>query len=577
MAKWLDNYNESKVTLPEGFVGMGNNTKGRHYSPAWGGQFQNGGNLWNTDRTAWVDSIHNARKGDLNFVQRFFDQSAGSIQIPGQRGTSTHFMESGDNKAYPTVVQMPNGKLQYLNQNDKNAAWNYANKTGQFIKFPTDEQAAWYADNGYKKGTGVLKKHAMGGSIPGAVGFTYARTQDPAPSNGKYAKKTLASAENGMSFYQHGLDWKPKSISKNGSVIKDDRGQWAHPGEITEIGSNQITMKGVDYPVLGISDTGDTKLMQPDQNYKFKGKKVTEYPMAQDGILTTLGEIANKVKKGISNWGVKEYDDKKSFGDAYSAARKEGQAEFVFKGNKYSTKYKGTPEEQLNETGITDAQLQKRNIIQDQLAKNITPFGYDEASAIGSLFFKSTARKRMEDAAAKNKDLNSIYTAEELQRRLDAVNLYTGYPQKYGTFSVSKYKPTISKNKDDIYYSISNKHLLDNLRDKLEYDQSWNDQTKKYEFTNARFSDDVLKTKGLPKGTTKLVSGDATGVMGNYTTSLGRDDKGEYISYYDKWDLDPMDFGKPMEIYDRVYLKDLIGGYKDKVKKENGGWLNKYK
>ena len=99
MEKWLDNYNESKVTLPEGFVGMGNNIKGRNYSPAWGGQF------------------------------------------------------------------------------------------------------------------------AMGGSVPGAVGFTYARTQDPAPSNGPYAKKTKASAENGMSFYQHGLDWKPKSISKKGGWL----------------------------------------------------------------------------------------------------------------------------------------------------------------------------------------------------------------------------------------------------------------------------------------------------------------------------------------------------------------------
>ena len=38
---------------------------------------------------------------------------------------------------------------------------------------------------------------AMGGALPGAVGFTYARTQDPAPSNGPYAKKTLASAQNG--------------------------------------------------------------------------------------------------------------------------------------------------------------------------------------------------------------------------------------------------------------------------------------------------------------------------------------------------------------------------------------------
>ena len=90
-----------------------------------------------------------------------------------------------------------------------------------------------------------------------------------------------------MEYYQNGLDFKPKSISKNGSkVIKDDMGQWAHPGEITEINSPDITMQGVDYPVLGISDTGDTKMMYPDQDYKFDGKKVTEYPMAQNGWLS---------------------------------------------------------------------------------------------------------------------------------------------------------------------------------------------------------------------------------------------------------------------------------------------------
>lgn len=70
---------------------------------------------------------------------------------------------------------------------------------------------------------------------------------------------------------------------KKGGVIKDDRGQWAHPGEITEIGSNRITMQGVPYPVLGISDTGDQQMMYPGEEYKFKGKKVTEFPMAQDG------------------------------------------------------------------------------------------------------------------------------------------------------------------------------------------------------------------------------------------------------------------------------------------------------
>jgi hypothetical protein len=71
---------------------------------------------------------------------------------------------------------------------------------------------------------------------------------------------------------------------KQGGIIKDDRGQWDHPGEITEIGSNEITMEGVPYDVLGISDTGDTKLMKPGKKYKFKGKKVTEYPMAKNGV-----------------------------------------------------------------------------------------------------------------------------------------------------------------------------------------------------------------------------------------------------------------------------------------------------
>lgn len=37
----------------------------------------------------------------------------------------------------------------------------------------------------------------MGGNLPGSVGFMYARTQNPAPSNGPYAKKTKASAQDG--------------------------------------------------------------------------------------------------------------------------------------------------------------------------------------------------------------------------------------------------------------------------------------------------------------------------------------------------------------------------------------------
>jgi hypothetical protein len=123
---------------------------------------------------------------------------------------------------------------------------------------------------------------AMGGSLSGPTGMFYARVG--APSNGKYAKKTMASAQNGMEmkYYQDGLDFRPKTISQNGSLITP-YGQWEYPGEITTIPSNQITMQGVPYPVLGISDTGDTRMMYPGEDYTFDGESVTEYPVMQKG------------------------------------------------------------------------------------------------------------------------------------------------------------------------------------------------------------------------------------------------------------------------------------------------------
>jgi hypothetical protein len=68
-------------------------------------------------------------------------------------------------------------------------------------------------------------------------------------------------------------------------VIKDDRGQWAHPKKVTQINSNVITMQGVNYPVLGISDTADIKLMMPNKDYIFNGNKVTEYPIASNWLI----------------------------------------------------------------------------------------------------------------------------------------------------------------------------------------------------------------------------------------------------------------------------------------------------
>lgn len=138
----------------------------------------------------------------------------------------------------------------------------------------------------------TVPMYAMGGSLPGSVGFTYARVAGAAPSEGPRAKKTMPSAQNGaeMRYYQEGLDWTPRNISRNGGwldkfeeggeIVKDNEGYWnpENWGKPVEINSNKITMEGVLEPLLGVSDTGDTKLMYPGKNYTFDGTKVVEYP-----------------------------------------------------------------------------------------------------------------------------------------------------------------------------------------------------------------------------------------------------------------------------------------------------------
>jgi len=123
------------------------------------------GGLWDTNRTAWVDSVNNANMGK-NFVQRMYNANAPEMFLPGSKKPSTHFMESGDGRVYPTVVQRPGNKfLEWLNQNNPDGAMNYALDSGQYIQFPHDEQAQWYGQNGYKSGTGVVtgKKKKYGG------------------------------------------------------------------------------------------------------------------------------------------------------------------------------------------------------------------------------------------------------------------------------------------------------------------------------------------------------------------------------------------------------------------------------
>lgn len=113
--------------------------------------------------TAYVDSVLNANR-NLDWVKRLYQKNGPNLQIPGLKGPSTHYMESGDGRVYPKVA-MVKGKLTYLPAAGIDP-FDYADSTKTYIQFPTDQQATWFGKN-YKQGTGVLPKNASGGQHGG--------------------------------------------------------------------------------------------------------------------------------------------------------------------------------------------------------------------------------------------------------------------------------------------------------------------------------------------------------------------------------------------------------------------------
>ena len=409
-------------------------------------------------------------------------------------------------------------------------------------------------------------------------------------------------------------------------VIEDDMGQLTNPGKITKINSNNITMKGVDFPVLGISDTGDKKMMQPGKDYKFDGNSVTEYPMKGQGGM-------NVPLKMINEFGELErltYPSSK-FKD------KEGKPEQLVMLDEVVVEADNpitVAKEQMEKYGITD-QLKKGYVKgkSEKAFNNITPQGYGDQELNMerlSAFLKGDGRNPDSLLYQEENGKKEYYT---IPTRDDAFSLYLGLPQKNDSFSVSDYKPSQAKDPSMIYYK-----------------PWWADEDKYrqrivYEYFDGGYKDvEGSETKKLVNERTALAipntwkkDGDpwsyADNALGDFTVDYGEDEKGHYIAIYDKWDLNPFEqgvgssvnqfgsallnayntlrgknpkateatevseifgAGKPFEIYERIYFdpetKKIIdmkqGGSLVKLDQltnftnyntpQPGGWLDKY-
>jgi hypothetical protein len=123
-----------------------------------------------------------------------------------------------------------------------------------------------------------------------------------------------------MSFNRSLLTQITKDLNKKPSKPKVPKNQWQHPGEVTNIPSNNITMDGVSYPVLGVPNVGQPQMMYPNQQYSYPGaSSVMEYPFMDE-----YAEMAKGGQHGgLDRWFAEKWVDVKT---GKPCGRQEGES-----------------------------------------------------------------------------------------------------------------------------------------------------------------------------------------------------------------------------------------------------------
>lgn len=156
------------------------------------------------------------------------------------------------------------------------------------------------------------------------------------------------------------------------------------------------------------------------------------------------------------------------------------------------------------------------------------------------------------------------------------LNFYLGLPESDSSFVKSSYLPSTADN-SQIYFTLKD-------RDKL-INSSVNAYLNKFS-----------PKRGTGKSGHNTVAYNKEVDLGDFTIGSGIDDKGEYLSIYDEWDIDPMNsdskkysglenpdrkyvsssyapdidaLNNPFKIYDRIYLNELPKETVDKIKAQH--------
>lgn len=308
-------------------------------------------------------------------------------------------------------------------------------------------------------------------------------------------------------------------------------------------------------------------------NPKRSGESRAEYvqriagdDMALQNIIEQSENRNSLWKLNPKNWGVKDYSDKGDFNTAYSAARKAGEKEFMWNGQRFSTKAytdKNTSGNIINKTianntyPYTASTKGKFKLDNDVLAKAQSDYKKKniDLNELLKIYDTATSDKHPnitfgEYRASKRGSTGRIPEPSDITPSYDALFLQQGLPQKYNSFEEAKYLPSKRTGSLNTIYKFNSKWEEDLWKDLSEYGNS-----------------DFLESNE----TVRYVKGShvAGASLKNFIYSKGKDDRGEYVSYYDKNDydniLDYIPNSETFDIYGRLYYKDYGDGQKKRM------------
>lgn len=152
----------------------------------------------------------------------------------------------------------------------------------------------------------------------------------------------------------------------------------------------------------------------------------------------------------------------------------------------------------------------------------------------------------IEEAETERERQMAQWELNRYRRSMDSWRVYLGMRQQNATFGISKYKPEQST-EDRYYYTINN------------FLSVWKENMWSKDLTDAEIIKELHDAAVAEGGKAVLNDNREAFIMRYYTLSAGEDERGTYISYYDRWNLERSIegenglIGRPYEIYDRIY------------------------